>query len=130
VQALRVRVGKEEYMAPVVNVVEAVEYSRSELKRTHGIDTVMLRDEVLPVSRLSRLLDVPGADEAELFTVLVIETAERRAGLIVDEVLGQQEIAIKNMGRSLKSVRGFGGVTILGDGSVCLILELASLLES
>jgi two-component system chemotaxis sensor kinase CheA len=130
VQALRVRVGREEYMAPVVNVIEAVEYQRSELKRTHGIDTVMLRDEVLPVSRLSRLLDVPGGDEAELFTVLVIETAERRAGLIVDEVLGQQEIAIKNLGRSLKAVRGFGGVTILGDGSVCLILELASLLEN
>ena len=130
VQALRVRVGREEYMAPVVNVIEAVEYQRSDLKRTHGIDTVRLRDEVLPVTRLNRLLDVPGGDEADLFTVLVVETAERRAGLIVDEVMGQQEIAIKSLGRSLKAVRGFGGVTILGDGSVCLILELASLLES
>lgn len=130
VQALRVRVGREEYMAPVANVIEAVEYQRSDLKRTHGIDTVRLRDEVLPVTRLNRLLDVPGGDEADLFTVLVVETAERRAGLIVDEVMGQQEIAIKSLGRSLKAVRGFGGVTILGDGSVCLILELASLLES
>jgi two-component system, chemotaxis family, sensor kinase CheA len=47
----------------------------------------------------------------------------------VDEVLGQQEIAIKTFGRSLKAVRGFGGVTILGDGSVCLILDLPSLLD-
>jgi two-component system chemotaxis sensor kinase CheA len=131
VQALRVRVGREEYMAPVVNVVEAVECQRADLRRVHGQDTLMLRDDVLPVSRLGRLLDVAGsADDPPIFTVLVVEVSERRVGLIVDEVMGQQEIAIKSLGRSLKAVRGFGGVTILGDGSVCLILDLPSLLES
>jgi len=131
VQALRVRVGREEYMAPVVNVVEAVECQRQDLRRVHGQDTLMLRDEVLPVSRLGRLLDVAGsAEDPPIFTVLVVEVSERRAGLIVDEVVGQQEIAIKSLGRNLKAVRGFGGVTILGDGSVCLILDLPSLLES
>jgi two-component system chemotaxis sensor kinase CheA len=131
VQALRVRVGREEYMAPVVNVVEAVECQRQDLRRVHGQDTLMLRDEVLPVSRLGRLLDVAGsAQDPPIFTVLVVEVSERRVGLIVDEVMGQQEIAIKSLSRSLKAVRGFGGVTILGDGSVCLILDLPSLLES
>jgi two-component system chemotaxis sensor kinase CheA len=129
IQALRVRVGGEEYMAPVVNVVEAVECGRRDLKRTHGAPTIMLREEVLPVSRLDGLLGLPVNEGAALFTVLVVETGERRMGLIVDEVMGQQEIAIKNLGRSLKAVRGFGGVTILGDGSVCLILDLPSLLE-
>jgi two-component system chemotaxis sensor kinase CheA len=129
IQALRVRVGGEEYMAPVANVVEAVECGRRDLKRTHGAPTILLREEVLPVQRLDSLLGLPVNDGAALFTVLVAESGERRVGLVVDEVLGQQEIAIKNMGRSLKAVRGFGGVTILGDGSVCLILDLPTLLE-
>jgi two-component system chemotaxis sensor kinase CheA len=129
IQALRVRVAGEEYMAPVANVVEAVECGRRDLKRTHGAPTIMLREEVLPVMRLDGVLGLPVNEGAALFTVLVVETGERRMGLVVDEVLGQQEIAIKNLGRSLKAVRGFGGVTILGDGSVCLILDLPSLLE-
>ncbi len=58
------------------------------------------------------------------------ESGEHRSGLMVDEVLGQQEIAIKVLGKTLKAIRGFGGVTfILGDGTVCLILDLPSLLE-
>lgn len=129
IQALRVRVGNEEYMAPVVNVVEALECNRRELQRTHGVATILLRNEVLPVLRLDSLLGLPSNEGAPFFTVLVVEAGERRVGLIVDEVLGQQEIAIKNLGKALKSVRGFGGVTILGDGSVCLILDLPSLLE-
>jgi two-component system chemotaxis sensor kinase CheA len=129
IQALRVRIGGEEYMAPVVNVVEAVECGRRDLKRTHGVPSIILREEVLPVRRLDELLGLPSRDGAPLFTVLVVEAGDRRMGLIVDEVVGQQEIAIKNLGRSLKAVRGFGGVTIMGDGSVCLILDMPSLLE-
>jgi len=129
IQALRVRIGTEEYMAPVVNVIEAVEYSSQDVKRTHGLQSVVLRDEVLPLLRLDSLLEYGRQDGPPLFTVLVIEAGERRMGLVVDEVLGQQEIAIKTFGRSLKAVRGFGGVTILGDGSVCLILDLPSLMD-
>jgi two-component system chemotaxis sensor kinase CheA len=129
IQALRVRVGEEEYMAPVVNVVEAVEFERSDLKRTHGLETVMLRDEVLPVTRLRGLLGLDNAQVPANFTLLVAESGEHRSGLMVDEVLGQQEIAIKSMGKTLKAIRGFGGVTIMGDGTVCLILDLPSLLE-
>jgi two-component system chemotaxis sensor kinase CheA len=129
IQALRVRVDNEEYMAPVVNVVEAVEFERGDLKRTHGLETVMLRDEVLPVTRLRGLLGIDGGLLPPNFTVLVAESGDHRAGLMVDEVIGQQEIAIKSIGKTLKAIRGFGGVTILGDGTVCLILDLPSLLE-
>jgi two-component system chemotaxis sensor kinase CheA len=131
IQALLVRVGKEEYAAPVSNVVEVVEYAPSELRSIHGQEVVMLREEVLPVFRLYRLLEVPGVSERlpSNFSVLIVEAGERRAGLIVDEVMGQLEIAIKGLGRYLKSIRGFGGVTILGDGRICLILDFSSLLE-
>lgn len=130
IRALKVRVGGEHYMAPLANVVEAVEYPEGDFRSTHGVRTVQLRDEILPLRRLDELLGLgrPGAGPG-LMTVLVVEAGERRVGLVVDEVLGQQEIAIKNLGRGLKSVRGFGGVTILGDGSVCLILDLPSLLD-
>lgn len=131
IQALLVRVGKEEYAAPVTNVVEAVEFTASELRSIHGQEVVMLREEVLPVFRLNSLLEVEGAGAPlpQVFSVLVVEAGERRAGLIVDEVIGQLEIAIKTLGRYLKSIRGFGGVTILGDGRICLILDFSSLLE-
>jgi two-component system chemotaxis sensor kinase CheA len=129
IQALRVRMGDEEYMAPVANVVEAVEFERGDLNRTHGLETVLLRDEVLPVTRLRGLIGMDNSQLPANFTVLVAESGERRAGLMVDEVLGQQEIAIKTLGKTLKGIRGFGGVTILGDGTVCLILDLPSLLE-
>jgi two-component system chemotaxis sensor kinase CheA len=130
IQALLVRVGREEYLAPVTNVIEAVEFTAAELVSSQGQEAVMLRSELLPVFRLSRLLDAPDAAAgARSFSVLVVEAGERRAGLIVDEVVGQLEIAIKGMGRYLKGVRGFGGVTILGDGRICLILDFSSLLE-
>jgi two-component system chemotaxis sensor kinase CheA len=131
IQALMVRVGKEEYAAPVSNVVEALELSASELRSIHGQEVVMLREEVLPVFRLHRLLEVPDVPSQlpPLFSVLVVEAGERRAGLLVDEVIGQLEIAIKSLGRFIKGIRGFGGVTILGDGRICLILDFSSLLE-
>jgi two-component system chemotaxis sensor kinase CheA len=130
IQALRVKVGGEEYMAPVVNVIEALECTRADLKRTHGLETVMLRDEVLPISRLRRLLNIGDPNETPAtFTLLVADTGDRRCGLMVDEVIGQQEIAIKTLDKTLKSIRGFGGVTILGDGTVCLILDLPTLLD-
>ena len=131
IQALLVRIAKEEYAVPVTNVVEAIELMPSELRHIHGQEVVMLRDEVLPVYRLSSLLEPPGysATLPALFSVLVVEAGERRVGLLVDEVVGQLEIAIKNLGRYLKGIRGFGGVTILGDGRICLILDFSSLLD-
>jgi chemotaxis protein histidine kinase CheA len=130
IRALRVRVGTEHYMAPVANVVEAVEYSSKDLLITGGARTVRLREEVLPLFNLAELLDLKRpAQGPGMFTVLLVEAGDRRVALVVDEALGQQEIAIKSLGRGLKSVRGFGGVTILGDGSVCLILDLPSLLD-
>ncbi len=131
IQALLVKIGREEYAAPVANVVEAFEATAADIKSMHGQPVIMLRDEVLPVFRLDTILELPVARPAlaPYFTVLVVEAGEKRAGLVVDEVVAQLEVAIKALGRSLKTVRGFGGVTILGDGRICLILDFNSLLE-
>jgi two-component system chemotaxis sensor kinase CheA len=129
IQALRVRVGAEEYLAPVANVAEAVECAPGELEMGPEGRVLRLREAALTVVPLDGLLGQARPGEPGLFTVLVVEAGDRRKGLIVDEVLGQEEVAVKNLGRHLKPVRGFGGVTILGDGSVCLILDLPALLE-
>jgi len=130
IQALLVRLGDETYAVPVAGVHEAVEYASSELRPMQGAEVAMLRDQVLPVLRLGRLLEVPGAERPDppSFTVLVAEVGERRIGLMVDAILGQQEVAIKSLGRFLKGIRGFGGVTVLGDGTIALILDVPSLL--
>ncbi len=130
IQALLVKVGGEQYAAPVANVVEALEVSPSDLRMIHGQEVVMLREEVLPVFRLGRMLELEAPPALPpLFSVLVVEAGERRAGVLVEEVVGQTEIAIKSLGRFLKGIRGFGGVTVLGDGRICLILDFLSLLE-
>jgi two-component system chemotaxis sensor kinase CheA len=130
IQALLVKLGGETYAVPVAGVHEAVECASSELKPMQGAEVVMLRGQVLPVLRLGRLLEVPGAERPDppSFTVLVAEAGERRIGLMVDAILGQQEVAIKSLGRFLKGIRGFGGVTVLGDGTIALILDVPSLL--
>jgi two-component system chemotaxis sensor kinase CheA len=130
IQALLVRLGDEIYAVPVAGVHEAVEYATRDLKPMQGAEVVMLREQVLPVLRLGRLLEVPGADKPDppAFTVLVAEVGERRIGLMVDAILGQQEIAIKSLGKFLKGIRGFGGVTVLGDGTIALILDVPSLI--
>ncbi len=130
IQALMVRVGGEIYAVPVANTVEAVEYGPADLRVMQNQEVVLLREQVLPVLRLGALLETPGGQGPlpGTFTVLVAETADRRVGLMVDEVIGQQEIAIKNLGGLLKGVRGFGGVTVLGDGRIALILDIPSLI--
>lgn len=127
IRALRVRSGREQYLAPVANVVEAFECARADFGVHGGAPSVDLRGEPLPLLRLEELLSTPGGGDSPLCVVLVVEGNDARFGLAVDEVLGQDEVAIKGLGRAWKSVRGFGGVTVLGDGSVRLILDLPSL---
>ena len=97
-------------------------------------EVVLYRNSVLPLVRLNQVLSVPDAPapaegEAANPSVLVTEVGEIRVGLLVDEVLGQQEIAIKSLGTLLKGVKGFSGVTILGDGRIALVLDVPTLLQ-
>jgi two-component system chemotaxis sensor kinase CheA len=131
IQALLVRAGGELYAMPVANTVEAVDIDGSEIKLMQGREVLMLRGQILPVLRLGTLLGVPNYDGTAPLgacTVLVIDSIDKKAGLVVDAIVGQQEIAIKSLGKFLKSVRGFGGVTVLGDGTIALILDAPSLI--
>lgn len=130
IQALLFRVGPEVYALPVINTVETIDFDEAAVKFVQQGEVVVYRDSVLPLLRLHRLLQVPGPEStSHNRAVLVTEVGETRIGLLVDEVLGQQEIAIKSLGALLKSVKGFSGVTILGDGRISLVLDVPSLIS-
>ena len=128
IRSLLARVGDETYAMPMTHVRETVEL-RPEIQRSvQGKDVLMLRDEVLPLVRLRSLVDFAGEQVSGLERVIIVELAERRAALVVDELIGQQEIVVKQFDGVQDARSLFGGATILGDGSPALILDVSSLL--
>lgn len=134
IRALLVRVNGAIYSIPLADVVEI---EKIEKKNTYWVNktlTSLFRGKTLPLLRLQDLLEGKKAEYEEgmeipdvLYTV-VVNTARVLAGLVVDEIVGEQEIVIKSLGSYIGDVRGLGGATILGDGRVSLIVDVASLL--
>ena len=128
VRALLARVGDEVYAVPMTHVSETVEL-RPEIQRAvQGREVLMMRDQVLPLVRLRSLVDFEGEAPRGLEQVVVVELAERRAALVVDALIGQQEIVVKQFDGVHDARSLFGGATILGDGAPALILDVSSLL--
>lgn len=131
VRSLLARAGDETYALPLTHVSETVDVEPGMLRTVRGRDVLVLRDEVLPLLRLRDVVQHPGGrvGPAGERQAVVVEVGERRAGLVVDELAGQQEIVVKQF----DAVRGgalsaFSGATILGDGAPALILDVSSLL--
>ena len=127
IQALLARVGAETYALPLTHVRETLQLTPSVVRRVRGRDVLVLRDEVLPLLSLRQIVDLPVRD-AEGSQVVVLEVADRRAGLVVDQLRGQQEIVVKPIDGARGAASCFSGATILGDGVPALILEATSLL--
>ncbi len=129
IQALLVKVGEEIYAIPLGVVAETAVISSSEIKSVSDQEVIFLRDETLPLIRLSRLLGMVRENGHGTFPVVVVDVALRSVAIAVDDLMGQQEIVITSLDRFLKVIRGFGGATILGTGEVALILDIPSLLS-
>jgi two-component system chemotaxis sensor kinase CheA len=127
IQALLARVEDETYALPLTHVRETLQLTPSVVRRVRGNDVLVLRDEVLPLLSLRQIVDLPVRD-AEGSQVVVLEVADRRAGLVVDQLRGQQEIVVKPIDGARGAASCFSGATILGDGVPALILEATSLL--
>ena len=127
VRALLARVGEELYALPMTHVNETVELKTAQLRRVKGREVVVLREEVLPLLRMRDLMGLPPTDSAKQ-QVIVIEMGDKHAGLIVDELAGQQEIVVKQFDGVRGGLALFSGATILGDGAPALILDVSSLL--
>jgi two-component system chemotaxis sensor kinase CheA len=132
VRALLARVGNEMYAVPLTHVSETVELHPAVRRTLRGKEVLVLREDVLPLLRLRGLVGLPD-DEAsrptgrgQLEQVVVVEVADRRAGLVVDELAGQQEIVVKQYDAVRDGLKIFGGATILSDGSPALIVDVSS----
>jgi two-component system chemotaxis sensor kinase CheA len=128
VRSLLARIGDETYAVPLTHVRETVELEPAIVRSVQGREVLMLREEVLPVVRMRELVQHPGEATRELEQVIVVEMAERRAALVVDALVGQQEIVVKQFDGVRDGLGVFGGATILGDGVPALIFDVSSLL--
>jgi two-component system chemotaxis sensor kinase CheA len=126
-RALLVRVDGDTFAVPMTHVNETVELEATALKSVKGHEVLMLRDDVLPLVRFRSLLGLAG-DGARMPQVIVLEVGERRAGLVVDELAGQQDIVVKQFDAVRNAAALFSGATILGDGAPALIVDVGSLL--
>lgn len=120
------RVGAERFIIPLTHIHMSFRPDRSMLSTIQGSgEVVVLRGEVMPLVRLHRLFDVPGAVESPLDAlVMIVGDGDRRTALLVDELLGQQQVVAKALGAGLGNVPGISGGAILGDGQVGLILDV------
>jgi two-component system chemotaxis sensor kinase CheA len=127
VRALLARVGNERYALPLTHVRETLERSPTSIRQVQGRDVLVLREELLPVLRLRDVVNFPGAATG-LEEIVVIERGDRRAGLVVDELTGQEDIVVKSFDAVRDAAALFSGATILADGAPALIVDVGSLL--
>ena len=129
VRALLARVGEERYALPLTHVRETMERAPAAIRQVQGKDVLVLRDEVLPVLRLREVVQLPaGARGSAAEEIVVIERGDRRAGLVVDELTGQEDIVVKSFDAVRDGAALFSGATILADGAPALIVDVGSLL--
>ncbi len=127
-----ISVGDETYIIPLISIIESIQVHPDMLNIVAGKgETFKLRSEYLPIVRLHKIFGVEAAHNQELTSgiLVVVEAEGGRYGLFVDELRGQQQVVIKSLGANYRRVDGISAATILGDGSVALILDLAGLIR-
>lgn len=128
IQALMVKLRDEKYAISLGSIETIEDIPVSDIKYVHAKEVIHLRGNVIPLIRLRDLLDVPGEpEESENITVVVVRKGDKQAGLVVDSLIGQMEIVIKSLGKYIRINKMISGATILGDGSVALIIDANTL---
>jgi two-component system chemotaxis sensor kinase CheA len=130
ISALMVEVGGRTYAIPLGSVVESLKFRPQDVTRMNGRDTLRLRERIIPLSHLAELLGRAPQAGREGGYAVILGRGEKRLGLAVDHLQGQQEVVIKALDPTITSVTfAVAGATILGDGRVVLILDVAALFE-
>ncbi len=130
IPALLVRLGKEIFTIPLATVEETLRIFEHETSTIEGVEVIHLRDSTMPIFRLSELFGITpeNQDENKSF-VVIVSTGMQKIGLVVDELMGQQEVVIKPLEDYLQENSGFSGATIIGDGQISLILDVYELVN-
>lgn len=127
IQALLVKVGEETLAISLGFIDRVIEYQEESIKKTNGKEVIIYRDNVIPLIRLNERLEIEASNTSRKF-VIIVKVGEKTIGLLVDSLLGQQEIVIKHLGKTLSNLKEYIGATILGNGLVTLILDVGALL--
>ncbi|OPG31080.1 chemotaxis histidine kinase/response regulator CheAY2 [Helicobacter pylori] len=130
IQALLVGVQEEYYAIPLSSVLETVRISQDEIYTVDGKSVLRLRDEVLSLVRLSDIFKVDAilGSNSDVY-VVIIGLADQKIGVIVDYLIGQEEVVIKSLGYYLKNTRGIAGATVRGDGKITLIVDVGAMMD-
>lgn len=130
IQGLLVETNKEVFALPLNSVLEVVRLRKSDIDTIHGREVICLRDSVLPLARFNTIFNVDiQKKQSEWDYIVVVGIAEERLGIVVDSLLGQREVVIKSLGEYLGAIPCIAGSTILGDGRVILIIDVAQFME-
>ena len=129
IKALVVRADSEICAIPIQSVRENLRVAPTAIKTIHGERVITLRNEVLPLLDLPQLLGFEASEHQGDLPIIVVEAGSAKAGLVIDELLGQQEVVIKSLSSILGDIRGVAGATVLGDGTVALILDVSAVLN-
>lgn len=128
IQALLVLIGEEKFAIPLSSIREIINIDQKDIKMVQKQEVIILRKSVIPIIRLNKVLDVPeAASDSSQVTVVVVRKGDKLSGFVVDNLIGQQEIVIKSLGKLLGGIKSIAGATILGDGQVALIIDVNSL---
>ncbi|NGQ96912.1 chemotaxis protein CheA [Brevibacillus sp. SYP-B805] len=129
-RGLLIRLKETIYALPMSSVIEIVRLSKQEIRSIKGQAVVKIRDKIFPLIRLHDYFNMPsGGMNTQNVYIVVVGLAEKRLGLVVDELIGNQEIVVKSIGSYIGKIEGVSGATILGDGSVALILDVTGLFK-
>lgn len=129
IQAMLVKVQEEIYAIPLGSIDSTINIQPTDIKTVRNREVIVLRGEIIPIIRMEETLQIPHVKDSDEIFVVVVHAGEAKAGIVVDNLIGQQEIVIKTLGNLFTGLKMFSGATVLGDGRVALILDVATMMQ-
>ena len=129
IQGLLVRVGQEIYSIPITSVIESLRIKPEEIKKIDNYEVFNIRSDVISLLRLNRLFGIKTEEQQDYHFIVIVGTAEKKMGFMVDSLIGEEDVVIKPLRDQFTNSPGIAGASILGDGSVSLIIDVSQLLE-
>ena len=129
IQGLLVKVGTQIYSIPIASVIESQRIKHSDIKTIDNYEVLNVRNEVISVLRLSRLFGIKETVEDEFCNIVIVGSKDKKVGIMVDSLIGEEDVVIKPLKDQFTVSPGIAGASILGDGSVSLIIDVSQLLD-
>ncbi|MFW6343778.1 MAG: chemotaxis protein CheW, partial [Sediminispirochaetaceae bacterium] len=121
--------GKEIYAVPITSVLDSHRIKASDIRMIDNYEVFNVREDVISLIRLSRLFNIPTENNREYSYVVIVGSGEKKMGLMIDSLIGEEDVVIKPLRDKYTNVPGIAGATILGDGTVALIIDVSQLLD-